>query len=117
MTDDRRRNRLRRQLQAELAALIASEVDDPRVGSVTVTGIRLSKDLRHARVYIHSPGSSADHGELLRGLDSARGFLRTRLSHRLPHLRRTPELTFAYDTTVDAGIRVRELLDLFESEE
>ena len=120
MTERRRSNRLQRQLTAELAALINGDLDDPRVGSVAVTGVRLSKDVSHARVYIHSLDSldgKDDHKELLKALDSARGFLRRQLSQRLNHLRRTPELTFSYDTSVDAGMRVEALLERLGSED
>lgn len=117
MSEPRRSHRLARQLQAELAALINDEIDDPRVGHLSVTGVKLSRDLRHARIFVHSIEEARDHKQLLRGLESAKGFLRTQLSHRLGHLRRTPELTFAYDTTFDAEVRIEELLGLFESEE
>lgn len=119
MADLRRSHRLARQLQAELALLIKGEVDDPRVGRVSVTDVRLSKDLGHARVFVHCPDETGEKEkkELLKGLDSARGFLRAQLSHRLAHLRRTPELTFVYDTSLDAGMRVEELIEGLESDE
>lgn len=117
MTERRRADRLERQLRAEISTLIESEVDDPRVRSAVVTGIHLSKDLGHARVFVHSPGPESQREELLKGLESARGFLRRRISQRLSHLRRTPELTFAYDTSFESGIRVEELLAELESED
>lgn len=117
MADLRRSHRLAHQLRAELALLINGEVDDPRVGRVTVTDVRLSKDLRHARVFVHCQDDTPDRKELLKGLDSARGFLRAQLSHHLAHLRRTPELTFVYDTSFDASMRVEELLEGFEADE
>lgn len=116
MTDSRRSHRLANQIQAELATLIRDEVDDPRVGHATVTAVRLSRDLSHARVFVHSSDASVDQKRLLGGLASARGFLRTQLSHRLGHLRRIPELSFHYDTSMEAGIRVEELLDQFTDE-
>ena len=113
MTERRRSNRLQKQLIAELASVINGDLDDPRIGSVAVTGIQLSKDVSHARVYIHSLDSidgKDGHKELLKALQAARGFLRLQLSQRLNHLRRTPELTFTYDTSVDSEMRVEELL-------
>jgi len=118
MAEQRRSDRLAKQLRSEIAALIRDELDDPRIGELAVTGIRLSKDLGHARVYVHSlddrPGRRK---ELLKGLESARGFLRRALSQRLAHLRKTPDLTFVYDTSLDAGTRVEELLAEIESGE
>jgi ribosome-binding factor A len=119
MADLRRSHRLARQLQAELALLVSGEVDDPRVGRVSVTDVRLSRDLHHARIFVHCADETSEKEKkaLLEGLDSARGFLRAQLSHRLAHLRRTPELTFVYDTSLEAGMRVQELLEGFESDE
>jgi len=116
MAEKRRLDRLNRQLRAELAALIDSEIDDPRVGVVTVTEVRLSSDLRHARVYVHTLEDQSKRKAILEGLQSARGFLRVQLSHRLPHLKRTPELRFTYDSSVSEAMRVEELLSQIESE-
>ena len=110
MSRDRRSNRLGRQLQAELGAIIENDLDDPRIGSVVVTGVRLSRDLAHARVFVHSVSAGGDPGKLIAGLESARGFLRRQLGLRLAHLRKIPDLGFSYDTSVDAGSRVEELL-------
>ena len=98
------------QVRAELGALIETSLDDPRIGLVAVTHVHLSKDLRHARVYVSGLGSDIDRKETIAGLDSARGFLRRQLSLRLPHLMRTPELTFDYDESIESGMRVEELL-------
>jgi ribosome-binding factor A len=123
--DDHRSDRLARQLRAELGSLVETELDDPRVSNVVVTDVRLSRDLGHARVYVYVPEGGAhdrdpDHRRLLAGLESARGFLRRQLSLRLGHLRRTPELTFTYDVSIEQGTRVEALLERLsrvESEE
>jgi ribosome-binding factor A len=94
---------------------VAGELKDPRVGFVTVTDVRTSADLRHARVYVSVLG--ADGGESsdeerdasLDGLRSAHGFLQGRLAGEL-RLKRTPTLEFAYDHTTDRALRVEELL-------
>lgn len=120
MTERRRSDRLQKQLMTEVSALINGDLDDPRVGSVVVTGIQLSKDLSHARVFVHSLDpldGKDDHKQLLKVLSSARGFLRRQLSQRLSHLRRTPELTFSYDNSVDSEMRVDQLLAGLDSED
>jgi ribosome-binding factor A len=95
---------------------VAGELKDPRVGFVTVTDVRTSPDLRHARVYVSVLGeggqpSSEDAREAsLTGLRSAHGFLQGRLASEL-RLKRTPALEFAYDDTTDRALRVEELLD------
>ena len=115
MAEKRRINRLAQQLRIEIGALVESALEDPRVGTVAVTEVRLSGDLRHARVYVSTLGDAKGRADALRGLDSARGFLRRQLSQRLPHLRRTPELTFSYDESVETGMRVEGLIEKINS--
>jgi ribosome-binding factor A len=111
MAEQRRIDRLEKQVQEELGSIIESEVEDPRARGVTVTGVRLSSDLRHARVFIGGLGDEIERTQALAGLNSARNFLRRQLSHLLPHLKRTPELTFDYDESIENGSRVEELLE------
>jgi ribosome-binding factor A len=95
---------------------VASELKDPRVGFVTVTDVRTSPDLRHARVYVSVLGADGgssepqEREESLAGLRSAHGFLQARLASEL-RLKRTPELEFAYDETTDRAMRLEELID------
>jgi ribosome-binding factor A len=95
---------------------VAGDLKDPRVGFVTVTDVRTSPDLRHARVYVSVLGegghSSSEEGReaSLEGLRSAHGFLQGRLASEL-RMKRTPTLEFAYDDTTDRALRVEELLD------
>ena len=106
MAEKRRTDRLARQLRSELASVIDTHVDDPRVSSLTVTRVRLSSDLGHATIYVHSTSSSDQRKDQLRGLRSASGFLRRQLGTRLGHLRRIPELRFEFDRSLEAGLRV-----------
>lgn len=110
MAEGRRADRLSRQLRAELAAIIDQEIDDPRVGSLVITRVRLSRDLGHATVYVHSAASPTERESQVKCLNSAQGFLRRQLSSRLAHLRRVPELRFEFDRSAEAGMRVEELL-------
>jgi ribosome-binding factor A len=95
---------------------VGAGLKDPRVGFVTVTDVRTSPDLRHARVYVSvlgEHGESAaepDRADTLAGLASAHGFLQQRIAAEL-HLKRTPTLEFTYDDTTDRAMRVEALID------
>lgn len=89
---------------------VAGEVKDPRVGFITVTDVKTSADLRHARVYVSVLGDSEQRQASLEGLRSAHGFLQARVAGEL-RLKRTPELEFAYDDTTDRAMRVDALID------
>jgi len=97
-------------LQRELAALIQHEVRDPRIGMVSVTGVDVSRDLGHARVYYTVMGidSSEDASESTEALNKAAGFLRSQLS-RGSNMRSVPQLRFYFDSSVGRG---RDLEDL-----
>ena len=88
---------------------MADELKDPRVGFVTVTDVRTSADLSHARVYVSVLGDEQQRRASLEGLRSAHGFLQGRLAAEL-HLKRTPTLEFSYDDTTDRALRVDALL-------
>jgi ribosome-binding factor A len=95
---------------------VAGDLKDPRVGFVTVTDVRTSPDLRHARVYASvlgadgGPSSSEERDASLAGLRSAHGYLQGRIAAEL-RLKRTPTLEFLYDDTTDRALRVEELID------
>jgi ribosome-binding factor A len=97
-------------VRAVLSDAIATQLQDPRVGFVTVTGVKTSPDLRHARVYVSVLGGEHTREESLAGLRSAHGFLQGRIASELT-LKHTPALTFEYDESVDRGMRIGELLD------
>jgi len=86
------------------------ELKDPRIGFVTVTGVETSPDLRHARVYVSVFGSEESRQESLAGLEAAHGVLQSRLAREL-RMRRTPQLAFEYDPTVERGARMTQLID------
>ena len=93
-----------------LADALAMELKDPRVGFVTVTDVRTSADLRHARVYVSVLGDDTQREATLAGLRSAHGYLQARIAREL-RLKRTPTLEFTYDDTTDRALRVQALLD------
>jgi len=86
------------------------ELKDPRIGFVTVTGVETSSDLRHARVYVSVFGSEESRQDSLAGLEAAHGVLQSRLAREL-RMKRTPQLAFEYDPTVERGVRMTQLID------
>jgi len=86
------------------------ELKDPRIGLVTVTGVVTSSDLRYATVYVSVLGSVKKRTSTLRGLEAAHGLLQSRLAREL-RMKRTPQLTFEYDPTVEHGVRMSRLID------
>jgi ribosome-binding factor A len=97
-------------VRAVLSEAIARGLHDPRVGFVTVTGVKTSQDLRHARVYVSVLGDEAARAASLDGLRSAQGYLQGAIASQLT-LKHTPALTFEYDASVDRGMRISALLD------
>jgi ribosome-binding factor A len=102
--------RIADQIQRELAELVRLEVRDPRVGLVTLTGVELSRDQSHAKVFFTVMGATGASEDALEGLSRAAGFLRSQLAHRLT-IRKVPELHFEYDTSVERGVRLSRLID------
>src|SRR3954462_14913731 len=102
----RRVNESVRQVLAETLP----ELKDPRIGLVTVTGVDTSPDLRHAVVYVSVLGSARKRKATLVGLEAAHGVLQSRLAREL-RMKRTPQLTFEYDPTVERGVRMTRLID------
>jgi ribosome-binding factor A len=102
----RRVNEAVRQVLSEAVG----ELKDPRIGFVTVTGVETSRDLRQARVFVSVLGSESKRDRTLVGLRAAHGVLQARIASEL-RLKRTPQLTFEYDPTVDRGLRVSQLID------
>jgi ribosome-binding factor A len=86
------------------------DLKDPRIGFVTVTGVEASRDLRHATVYVSVLGSERKREASLAGLESAHGILQGRVNREL-RLKRTPQLVFEYDPTVERGVRLSRLID------
>jgi ribosome-binding factor A len=100
--------RIADQIQRELAEIVRLELRDPRVGLVTFTGVELSRDQSHAKVFFTILGPTPD--DALQGLQRAAGFLRSELAHRLT-TRKVPELHFEYDESVERGVRLSRLID------
>jgi len=86
------------------------ELKDPRIGLVTVTAVDTAPDLRHATVYVSVLGSNRKLRASLLGLEAAHGVLQSRLAREL-RMKRTPQLTFEYDPSVERGVRMTRLID------
>jgi ribosome-binding factor A len=86
------------------------ELKDPRIGFVTVTGVDTTSDLRHARVFVSVLGNEKKQRASMAGLEAAHGVLQARISREL-RLKRTPQLEFAYDHSVEEGVRMSALID------
>ncbi len=105
-----RMRRVDEAVRAVLSDAIAKDLQDPRVGFVTVTGVKTSTDLRHARVYVSVLGDEHERSQSLAGLQSAHGFLQSRVASEL-RLKHTPTLEFDYDESVDRAMRLSRLMD------
>lgn len=97
-------------LRRILAEAITTELDDPRVGFVTVAEVRLNRDNTVAQVFYTVMGDEEEHRRTQRGLRQARGFLRQIIGDRT-RLRSVPELRFRYDSSLDRSFRLDEVLD------
>lgn len=97
-------------IQKELAQLIQHEVNDPRVGVVTVSAVTVSKDFAYAKVYISALGSEQEIVEVVAVLNHASGYLRHKLS-QIIKIRVTPQLQFVFDDSITRGHKLNELID------
>ena len=97
------------QIQRQIALLVARDVADPRVGEVTVSGVDLSPDMRHAKVLV-TPACGTDGDAAVEALNHAAGFLRSRLGRRV-RMRRLPRLVFEHDRTLERALRIDALID------
>lgn len=105
-----RAQRVAEQIQRELAMLIQQEIKDPRVGMVTVSAVKVSSDLSHAKVYVTVLDGAENAGDTVKVLNRASPFLRHALTRRLV-LRIVPHLHFVYDESVEAGNRLASLIE------
>jgi ribosome-binding factor A len=94
----------------EVVSEALGELKDPRIGFVTVTGVATSPDLRHARVFVSVLGTEKKRERSLAALESAHGVLQARIAREL-RLKRTPQLAFEYDSSVERGVRMNQLID------
>ncbi|MGH9445706.1 MAG: 30S ribosome-binding factor RbfA [Terriglobia bacterium] len=115
-SNSHRVDRLAGQIRAEVATVIAEELEDPRVGFTTVLRVDVSADLQHARVHVSVLGDAAAQERTLEGLVSATAYIRHEVGHRL-NLRRVPEFAFVLDHGPEEGIRLEKLFESLHKEE
>lgn len=104
-----RTERVADQIQREVARVLQFEMHDSRLGFITVTGVKVSPDLGHARVFVSLLSEGKARDEAIKALDAARGFVRHHIATSL-RLKRTPEIVFTIDTSIEQGARIDDLL-------
>ena len=105
-----RQERVQEQLVHELSDIIRTDLRDPRIGFITLTGAEISRDLRHSKVYFSVLGDDQAKKDTLTALKSATGLLRSTFAKRVK-MRVAPEITFEYDDGISRGQRIFQLLD------
>lgn len=104
-----RQTRVGEQMKKELGEIIGRKIKDPRIGFVTVTDVQVTGDLQQATVFISVLGDEEQRENTLKGLAKAKGFIRSEIGQRI-RLRKTPEITFEFDESIDYGNRIDSLL-------
>ncbi|ADM69768.1 30S ribosome-binding factor RbfA [Paenibacillus sp. SEL3] len=111
-----RTGRVGEQIKKELSQLIQTELKDPRIGFITVTGVDLTNDLSQAKIYLSVLGDEEQKNSSLKALDKANGYLRSELGKRI-RLRHIPELIFKIDESIAYGSRIEKLLSDIDKDE
>lgn len=115
--EHKRPDRVADLLQKEIADLLLRRVKDPRVQGITITGVKVTADLQHARVYYCVMGGAAvSSDDAAAGLNRAKGFIRQEMGKRL-HLRYLPQFTFEYDTSFEYGDKIERLFKELHGDE
>lgn len=114
--DYRRPNRVGGAIKEEISRMLLREIKDPRIGFVTVTKVKVSKDLRSVKIYFSAFGNQSVREDSLRGLNSAKGFMRRELGRRL-RLRYAPDIVFSFDPSLEYMSRLSELIHQIHEEE
>jgi len=110
MRPNRRPQRLAFQIQHEVSAMLTRNIKDRRIGFVTVTGVEMSPDLRHARIYVSAMGTDQQKKKTLDALNHAAGWIRRELGQRI-RMKFLPEIVFRTDSSLEYGERIDRLLD------
>ena len=108
--------RVSENIKETVSLLIERKIKDPRVEFVTVTGVDVSADLRHCKVFFSTMGGKMEHDRALVGLESASGYIRGELGKRL-RMKYTPRVRFYFDESVEQGQRIDRIINKLKSEE
>lgn len=104
-----RANRVGEQMKKELSEIIGRKIKDPRIGFVTVTEVQVTGDLQQATVFITVLGDDKQKEGTINALEKAKGFIRSEVGHRI-RLRKTPELSFEIDESIEYGNRIETII-------
>jgi ribosome-binding factor A len=107
--------RVAEEIKKELSFMLQTELKDPRIGFVTITGVEVTNDLSQAKVYLSVFGNDEKRQETLKALSSAAGFIRTELGKKI-RVRHIPELFFKIDESIDYGQKIEKLLNQIHEE-
>jgi len=115
MATDRRVSRIAASIRREVSQMLIQDIKDDRVGTgmVSVTDVRVSGDLQHAKIFVSIYGSEEAQTKTLEGLASATGYVRSELGRRIG-LRRTPEVMFMHDVSLERGTKMVDFLNQLE---
>jgi ribosome-binding factor A len=102
-------------IQKEISQMLLKSIKDPRIGFVTITKVTVSEDCRFAKVYYSVTGTPEERKRSMRGLDSAKGYVRKELGRRI-RLRYTPEIMFQFDPSIEYAIHMEELIQSIHQE-
>lgn len=116
MLQYKRADRVADVIRRELADLLQRRIKDPRLNRVTVTGVEMTDDLRHARVFYCFLGESGEREAVAQGLARARGFIRRELGQRI-YLKFMPNLDFRYDQSFEYGDKIERILKELQTDE
>ncbi len=100
----------------ELVSEVIRELKDPRIGFAGINEVKISPDLRHAKIYISVFGSDKEKNDTLEGLNSAKGYIKRKIAPELS-LRQIPDLSFALDESIENGVRISQLIDKARAED
>lgn len=109
---NRRTERVNDLLREQIDQLLRREAKDPRLDSMwSITGVEVTRDLRHAKVFVSVLGTEEEAERTLTGMNAARSYLRRELSHRLNTMHHVPEIAFKRDISIERGARLTQMLD------
>ena len=110
MSTSNRPERVGQEIQAALGRMLTrGELKDPRIGFITITGVKVSPDLKTARVYYSMMGTEEERKETQKGLEAAKGYIRREITEAV-NLRVSPEVFFTFDESLERGDRIERLL-------
>ena len=112
---NQRAERVAEVMKAELSEIIRREMKDPRIGFLSITRVKISRDMRHAKIYLSVLGSPEEQQSTLKGMESAKGFLRSELAGRI-RIHHMPELQFVLDDSLDYAAKIERQLSHIKEE-